>query len=62
MNHTPRDQDNFEIITASLKELYSSLPSNSPMRTSLIKTVFSNCEPTFISEYLEIDPSAVYKA
>jgi hypothetical protein len=48
-------------LLAGLKQFYASIPANSPVRTSIIKTIFKDCKAEFISDFLGIDTSSAYK-
>lgn len=50
-------------IQQGLRDCYHSIPSNSPIRASFIKSIFPvNLEPQFIADTLDIDVSCVYKS
>jgi len=49
------ENPNAKLLLQGVKEFYDSIPANSPVRTSFIKTICSDCDPQFISEFLQID-------
>ncbi|MGZ7160618.1 MAG: hypothetical protein ACXVHR_09095 [Methanobacterium sp.] len=55
------EDPNLEKMTTALKEFYLSLPSNSPIRSSFVKTMFSNCDISFTSDFLRIDFSTAFR-
>jgi hypothetical protein len=63
--HDAMEDYNSQDITLLLKNLrafYDSIPDNSPIRTSIIRTLFHDLPAKFISSFLGVDISSVYKA
>jgi hypothetical protein len=57
----PKHDKNWDSMLAAVKDFYHSIPGNSPVRSSIIKTIFSKCEVSFTSKFLEIEFSSIYK-
>lgn len=61
VNRPNQVDKNVETMLAAVKNFYFSIPGNSPIRSSIIKTIFSECEVSFTGKFLEIDFSSIYK-
>jgi hypothetical protein len=57
------DVDNGQLIQQGLRDCYSSIPSNSPIRASFIQSIFpQGIDAQFIADTLEIDVSCVRRS
>lgn len=56
------DRKNILLLFESLKDLYNSIPANSPIRTSLIQSLFTSTDSKFAANLLGVDESSIRKA
>lgn len=56
------DRKNILLLFESLKDLYNSIPANSPIRSSLVQSLFSSTDTKFAANLLGVDESSIRKA
>lgn len=56
------NKNDISTLLSNVRAFYESIPENSPIRTSIIYTLFDDLPAKFISEFLRINLSSIYKA
>jgi hypothetical protein len=54
--------ENVSTLLDNVLKFYNSIPSNSPIRSSIVRTIFADLPVKFIAEFLGLDVSSVYKS